>query len=134
MATNEERVQEIEKTVVHMQNIVSTLANTADVAELSNQQTVVVAALTGSVELMRDEVRDAQDGLDVLFGQLSNLVPYSQAFIGPGAVTIVHNLGHLPIVQLSDQLGMLDDIPVQHQTVNRFQVTAPDCTGTIRYM
>jgi len=61
---------------------------------------------------------------------------YSQTFTNQASVTVTHNLGHYPLVQVLDSGGnVLDPNTLTHGSVNAFTVTfIPNLTGTIIYV
>jgi hypothetical protein len=60
----------------------------------------------------------------------------SSSFSGQTSVTITHNLGHYPIVQILDGSGnLIDPNSLNHGSVNAFTVTFnPMLSGTILYV
>lgn len=61
---------------------------------------------------------------------------YTQTFVSQTSVTVTHNLGHYPIVQVLDASGnLIDPNSCNHASVNAFTVTfAPALSGTIVYV
>lgn len=61
---------------------------------------------------------------------------FSTTFSNQSSVTVTHNLGHYPLVQILDNSGNLTDPnSLNHGSVNAFTVTfIPNLTGTIIYV
>ena len=61
---------------------------------------------------------------------------YSQAFNNQTSVTVTHNLGHYPIVQVLDNSSnVIQPDTINHGSVNAFTITlSPALSGTILYM
>lgn len=61
---------------------------------------------------------------------------YSQAFTMQTSVTVTHNLGHYPIIQVIDNGGNLTEPnSLNHTSVNAFVVTfSPALSGTVLYV
>ena len=68
----------------------------------------------------------------IVLGDTTN---YSSSFVGQTSVTITHNLGHYPVVQIIDNSGnLIGPNSLTHGSVNAFTVTfSPALTGTIIY-
>lgn len=73
------------------------------------------------------------NGVALGFGSSTN---YSSTFTSQTTVTITHNLGHYPLVQILDGSGnLIQADTLTHSSVNAFTVTFnPALTGTIIYV
>ena len=63
-------------------------------------------------------------------------IPIAQSFTAQTSVTVTHNLGHYPIVQVIDNTGAkFDPTSITHASVNAFTVVmATSTTGNILYI
>ena len=70
------------------------------------------------------------------YGGAPVVAQYTQTFTGQTSVTVTHNLGHYPIVQVLDNsANVIQPDTINHGSVNAFTVTfAPALSGTVVYV
>ena len=131
--TDDDRLNALEREVAVLRRDLAGLPASGGVAEYGYRIDNAILTASGSIEARMTDILTLDDKVLELRGDLDAVVPTSTGWTGPGTVTVVHNNGYMPIVQVYDGSGNRLSVDVIHISTNRFHVTVPSGIGEIIY-